>query len=146
MMRKASMVLGIIGGSIALLLALIFIIISINYRGSGHTWLQEDAMASGEVQTDSGVVGEIAFLIAGSCAFAAGVLGLTGGIIVKRKHVVSGVMMIIAAILSLLSYYNVVSMILFVLGAIFALKMPRNAVLYPPAPQNPGNPPEPQQQ
>jgi len=128
-MRKTSKVLGIIGGAIALLLALIFLITSANYRGYGHKWLQEDEVPPAVPQADSGLVGEIALLIAGCCALAAGVLGLVGGIIVKRRNFASGTMMIIAAVLSLLSYYNVVSMILFVIGAVFALKRPQAPAL-----------------
>ena len=132
-MRNTSKVLGIIGGAIALLLALILIIISVNFRGPDTPWLGEDTTAAGEVQIDSGIVGEIACLITGGLAFVAGVLGMVGAFIVNRKNVASGVMMIIAALLSLFSYYNVVSMILFVVGAVFALKRPRKtAVLQQP--------------
>lgn len=127
-MRKTSMVLGIIGSAIAFALTLIFIIISVNFRGIGHTWLKADELPPGEVQVDSGVAGEIAFLAAGGLAFVAGALGLAGSLIVNRKHVASGVMMIAAAVLCLFSYYNVVSMILFITGAVFALRRPRKTV------------------
>lgn len=121
MMKTASKVLGIIGGIIALIVAVVFIVISITFRGSDHSWLVNDIPAN-EVQIDSGVAGQIAALVASILAFIAGVLGLTGGIIVKPRPVASGVMMVVGAVLSLFSYCNILSFILLVLGAIFALK------------------------
>jgi hypothetical protein len=132
-MKTASMVLGIVGGAIALILALIFIIISVNFRGPDAPWLGEENIPDDEVRADSGLAGEIAFLVAGCIAFTAGALGLAGGLIAKRRHVAAGVLMLVAAALSPFSYYNVVSMILLVIGAIFALKRPHKATAPPRA-------------
>lgn len=120
-MRNASRVLGIIGSAIALAVAVLLIIISITFRGPGHPWLVSD-IPSGEVQVDSGVAGQVAALVTSIFAFMAFVLGLTGSIIIKQRHAASGVLMLIAAVLSLFSYYNVLSFILFVIGAVFAFK------------------------
>ena len=118
-MKRASKTLGIIGSLIALIWFLVFIIISLNFRGQGHPWLVDD-IPPGEIQTDSGVVGEVASLIAAVLALMAGALGLCGSLWVARKPVSAGTVMLIAAFLSLVSYYNVFSFLLFLLGAVFA--------------------------
>ena len=120
-MRTASKVLGIVGGAIALILAVILIVTSITFRGPGHPYLVED-IPEGVVQADSGVVGQLACLVTGCIAFTAGVLGLVGGLIIKKKNKAAGAMMIVAAVISPFSYYNFISTVLFILGAIFALK------------------------
>ena len=71
------------------------------------------------------------FLGFGIAAVAAGVLGLVGGIIVKKKNVAAGVMMIIASIISLFTFFNVASMTLFIIGAVMALKREPQPVMVP---------------
>ncbi len=79
------------------------------------------------------------FLIPGIIAAVAGVMGLVGGIIVKKKNVLAGVLMIIAAVLSLFSFFNIISMVLFILGGVFALMRERQNAMPPyyPYPQQP---------
>ncbi len=187
-MKTASMVLGIIGGAFALLLAVGLIIggiacfnvdswsdfiegdLSWYFSSDGNTWNSgdwdsdewnfesDDGSWSFKVEGDEFPADEAAafaiagagtlLLVAGIFAFVSGVLGLIGGCIAKSKSSAAGVMMIIAAVLSLFAMFNVVSMILFILGGIFALKKdtPKPAMPYPPyPPQQPyyGNPPYP---
>lgn len=157
-MRTASMVMGIVGGSIAILVSILLIFGSIaffNFNSWGYDddydsnmnsfdnfdkWnrfddfdFDEESDVNNMVQHNvPNVVGTI-FLIPAICAALAGIMGLVSGIIVKKKHTASGVMMIVAAALSLFSFFNIVSMILFVLGAVFALMRERQPVLpYPP--------------
>lgn len=96
------------------------------------------------------------FIFPAICAAIAGVLGLVGGIIVKKRNVAAGVLMIISAVLSLFSFFNVISMALFIVGAVFALMRDRSkqqgyvppypmpSYAYPQPPQYP-QPPYPQQ-
>ena len=133
-MKTASMVLGIVGGAISLILALSLIISAIALfsvdpflqdYSSTDPWDTEfsfssDFEFSGFPDSFSGRdiassvtagMGGLIIVLAVS-AFIAGVLGLVGGIIVKKHGTPSGVMMIIAAALSLISFFNIISMTL----------------------------------
>ncbi len=183
-LKTASMVLGIIGGVFALLLAAGLIIggiacfsvdswsdliesgnFSWYYSWNGNTWdseewkyeldsddwgidsdddswhveWDEDEFPADEVA--SAVVAGVATLliVTGSFALISGVLGLIGGCIVKNKNSAAGVMMIIAAALSLFAMFNIISMILFIIGGVFAFKKdtPKPAIPYPPYPPYP---------
>ena len=172
-MRTASMTLGIIGGIIALLLSFLLLFGGATFL---NTSLWKDAYDSTE--NFNGTISEsefiehttaggTIFLVTGICSAIAGILGLVGGIIVNRKNVTAGVMMIIAAAFSVFGFFNLVSIILFIVGGVFALRRePQNAVppyppppsyayqpyqAYPPSPQQPappyfGNPPVPPKQ
>lgn len=87
------------------------------YDSSGEL---QDIMPESEFIQQNASAGTV-FLATGICSAVAGILGLTGGIIVRKKHVAAGVMMIIAAVLSLFGFLNVLSMILLILGGVFAL-------------------------
>ena len=133
-MRTASMILGIIGGTLTMLWGLINVLIT----GVLLSELFPTAVTV-LLGTVLGILG-------------AGVPGLVGGIIVKRKNVAAGVLMIVSAALSIFAYFNFISIILFVLGAIFALikEQPVNpypAYFQPPYPyyQYPQYPQYPQQ-
>ncbi|MDD4096458.1 MAG: DUF4064 domain-containing protein [Oscillospiraceae bacterium] len=141
-MRNASMVLGIIGGVICIPEGLFLIaagVIFINpeiWQSIYNPGLTE---AGRQFLPDSRLISFSAtlFIIFGVLFFIAAALGLIGGIIVKKKNVASGVMMIVAAVLSLLAYFNVLSMILFLIGGILALmKEPQNVMPTDP-PQSP---------
>ena len=125
-MKKSSKVLGIVGCIIAFVLAGAFLFVSLSFRGPGHPWLVSD-IPEGQVQVDSGVAGQIASLVAACFALIASILGLCGSLNVMRKPTFAGVLMMIAAVFSLLSYFNILSFILFLIGAILALKKDRTS-------------------
>jgi hypothetical protein len=169
-MRTPSMVLGIIGGALSLVLALILVIsavavfsaaplleeysdtdswdtdFSFSYDSSDFEFSGlPDSFSRDFTSSVTTSIGGIVIVLA-VLAFIAGVLGLVGGIIVRTHNTASGVMMIIAAPLSLFSYFNIVSMTLFIIGAVFALKKERPPYPpYPPYPypQAPGSAPAP---
>ncbi len=120
-MRTASMVLGIIGGVVVML------------------WGLLNCMITNFVLISLGDVANAILLGTVLCILAAGVPGLVGGIIVKRKNIAAGVLMIVSAVLSIFAFLNIVAIILFTLGAIFALikEQPKPAVPYPPQPPYP---------
>ncbi len=167
-MRKASMVLGIVGGTIGLLFAVLLIfggLAYINLAPHNITLYPHDVPNSWDVLTDNdfdvfafdglndffddfyyetlitdrAVMGTV-FMVLGVCTAIAGVLGLVGGLIVKKKNVAAGVLMIIAAVLS---FFNIISMVLFVLGGVFALMRDRSKQqqgYLPPYPMPPNYP------
>ncbi len=119
-MRKASMVLGIVGGALSLLGALSMIIL-------GAFMNSDQGFFSGilnRVYSDffniSGDFWGILFLVIGVAELVCGVLGLIGGLKVNKNNVTAGVLMIVSAGISLLMSAWL-SMILFALGGIFAL-------------------------
>ncbi len=124
------MVLGIIGGSIIICAALSMIFnYDIPYTGIRLNLYDTFYMENG--------VSEIIFhLIAGIVYGIVGILGLIGGLIVRQKNVAGGVMMIIAAALSVI-FGNLASMVLFIIGAVYALEKERPNPVYPYPPQTP---------
>jgi len=166
-MRTAGMVMGIVGGAFALLLSIVLIFGSAVFSNSQfwddvydkdydfNSWDDDydfddvfddaydyDTYDDIEVFSQSKEVAQTMlgtiFLIPGICGAVAGIMGLVGGIIVKRKNVAAGVLMIIAAVLSLFSFFNIVSMVLFILGGVFALMRERQKPVYaPPYPTPP---------
>lgn len=137
-MRNASMVLGIIGGVISVLLGLFLILTGATFFMKTSLWepINNPTELTRDFLPDSRLISFSAtlFIIFGVLSFIAAALGLIGGIIVKKKNVASGVMMIVAAVLSIFAYFNLISMTLFIIGAVFALKKePQNVMpSYPP--------------
>lgn len=159
-MRTAGMIMGIVGGAFALLFAVLLILGSVaitNLSPWNNTYGYEydydydydyddfnnwddfnqydnDIISDSTARNIAGTV----FLIPGICGAIAGVMGLVGGIIIRKKNVASGVLMIISAVLSLICFFNIVSMVLFILGGVFALMRDRQKVVYaPPYPMPP---------
>jgi len=142
------MVLGIIGGVLCILLGLFLLFTGVIFINP-EIWqnIYKTTEAGRQFLPDSRLISFSAtlFIIFGVLSFIAAALGLIGGIIVKKKNVASGVMMIVAAVLSILAYFNVVSMILFLIGGILALmkepqKVPSDPSRYPPPYSSPDNP------
>lgn len=173
-MRTTSRVLGIIGAAISFLLG-IFLIFGGGMFLDDNMWEDSYDSFSGNAARDANAMAGAVFIGFGTAAMIAGVLGLVGGIIVTRKNVAAGVMMIIAAVVSLFTFFNVASMTLFIIGAVLAFKREPQMVMvpypayppqyypyppqpyppqaapypppYPPYPQPPAqNPPQPPQQ
>ncbi|MBN1892511.1 MAG: DUF4064 domain-containing protein [Clostridiales bacterium] len=132
-MRNASKVLGIIGGVISVLLGLFLILTGATFFMKTSLWepINNPTELIREVLPESRYITLAAtlFVIWGIVSVIAAALGLIGGIIVKKKNVASGVMMIVAAVLSIFAYFNLISMTLFIIGGVFALKKePQNAM------------------
>jgi len=143
-MRKTSMILGIIGGVVALLLALALIFMGILVLDTG-LWKDAFDILAKEYHgiiteyefLQSASIGGIVFISLGICAAVAGILGVVGGSIVKRSNVAAGVMMIIATVLSVVSFFNLISIILFVIGSVFAFRREPQSAAPPYAPYPP---------
>lgn len=155
-MRTTSRVLGIIGAAISILFGLFLILGGAAFMNSSiweSAYNSSDALNDIMTQSDyveQNVTAGMVFLSFGMGSVAAGILGLVGGLIVTRKNMAAGVMMIIAAVLSLFTFFNLVSMTLFIIGSVMALKREPQFVMppyyvYPPYPQYPQYPYPPQQ-
>jgi hypothetical protein len=166
-MRTASLVLGIIGG----VLAIIFAVISFFIGTAANVALDEledinisdiDGMEDlddfqiliedenvhidGSVDLDEPLqfagrfagsfVGAL-FWIPAILSLIGGVLGIVGAALTRKKNVIAGVLMIIAAVLCLFTVVGFISTILFVLGGIFALINDKSAQAPVPPPQPP---------
>lgn len=139
-MRKASMVLGIVGGGLSLLAALLFIIGGIVFMATDpslfenlfdNMYMDMDYIAGFIFNMTGNIIG-VVFIVFGVIKAVCGVLGLVGGLSVKNKNVTAGVLMIVAAGLSLLLSGGWITMILFTLGGIFALVKEKPPVVTPP--------------
>lgn len=138
-MKTSSMALGIIGGAISILFGLFLVLGGVVFFDDSLWEDTYDAFedydgAMSEELLETNDMAATMFLSMGICSVVAGILGLVGGCIVKRKNVASGVMMIIAAVLSVFAFFNLVSIILFILGGVFALKRETQPMM-PPYPQ-----------
>ena len=144
-MRTASLVLGIVGGALALIWVLFFtfIFVSIDsiqsdfdYEDS-YTYDDADSMLSQEngvflaqrqsMFTDPAFAPLIAIGVAG---LIGGGLGIAGGIIVRKRNVAAGVMLIVAALLCVMAFF--ISTICLILAAIFAFIKEKPKPVYPP--------------
>ena len=148
-MRNSSRVLAIIGAAISILFGIFMCFGGLTFLNDS---LWESAYDSSP-HIDSATVIEgnhtagAVFLSFGIAAIIAGVLGAVSGIIVKRKNMASGAMLIVAAVISLFTFFNVASMTLFIIGAVMAMRREPQPVMVPyPAypPQYYPYPPQPQ--
>jgi predicted PurR-regulated permease PerM len=134
-MRNASMVLGIVGGAISILLGFFLVLCglmvmytsTLEYTNATSERMSLEESESQDIEPIIKTIGAI-YLGSGIVSVIAGVLGMIGGIIVKKRNMASGVMMIIAAVFS---FFNILSMILFILGGIFALIKEPQHVMQP---------------
>jgi len=124
-MKKASMILGIVGGIIAILVALLSLLGSAVFRSIGPAFDEDTPIKYEEFdEYENTVMNQVAsntFLGFGATVLIAGILGLVGAAKVNQNNVSAGIMMIIASIISLLSFWGIFSFLLFLLGGIFAL-------------------------
>lgn len=131
-MRTASMVLGIVGGCIALVIALFVIFGGIVFMTFIQNFESSEFYSDFESDNDfdnsfnfneeeSSRFGGTIFLVMGSVLFVCGVLGIVGGILVKKRNILSGIFMIISAAVFFFTFWGIIAAILLLLGGIFAL-------------------------
>ncbi len=135
-MKTASMVLGIVGGAIAIITGLLYAFGLSAFLGGFF-----EGFARSSDSFDFSYLSNLyntLFIVFGIVCTLSGVLGLIGGIIVKKHNIAAGVMMIVAAVMS-------ISFILFLLGGIFALMKEKPQYAPQPYPQYPPYPPAPPQ-
>ena len=121
-MKKASKVLGIVGGAISLLLCAVSVFIFTLFMG--------------EFQMMADMPGFFLPLFYGFITVAAvgGILGLIGGCLVDRKRILAGVFMAISGATNFLSSTGFIAAIMLILGAVFAFLPDKNGTA-------PGTPP-----
>lgn len=136
-MKTASLVLGIIGGVLAIIFAIVFIVSGALVNtfadsfSSGMDELTEQLKAEGWEVTDnaeipanvSGLANAAAgsFWIIGILSIIGAVLGIVGGALAKKKNIVAGVLLLIAAVPSFFTGLGFLASILFIVGGILAL-------------------------
>jgi hypothetical protein len=143
-MRKASSVLGIVGGALALACAAIGIVGGVLLTAFAPDFFQNfsgffrNDFMPGNMPSFMGFAwqaGGIVIIVVSVMMLAVGVLALMGGNLVKKNNVKAGVLMLVGGGISMFTGYGWVITVLCVLGGIFALvkeKSPDNA---PPPPQ-----------
>lgn len=139
-MKTASLVLGIIGGVLAIIFGIIFIIsgIAVNSLfGSADALadtmgeLSEQMEAEGWTVEDSDVdmsgydaavgAGLTTIYVVGALSIVGAILGIVGGAMAKKKNVLAGILMLVAAIPSFFTGLGIIASILFIIGGILAL-------------------------
>lgn len=121
------MVMCIVGGALAVLFGVLYIFCSSLFLNIGTLGIGNSDVFS-ESQNASVSFAVTIFLVIGICMVVGGILGFIGGLIVRRKNIAAGVLMIIAAVLGI----NLFSVVLFILGAVFALRQDRSQMVAPP--------------
>jgi ATP/ADP translocase len=122
-MKKASMILGIIGGIIAIIIALCVIGGGIFLRNVPE--LMENSHNVRIVQRAADAAMRYNFagafmIITGVVIALAGVVGIVGGSMVRGRSTAGGIMMLTAGFVSLITGFAVISFVLFLIGGIFA--------------------------
>ena len=127
-MKKASHILGLIGGVLALVCAAACIIVGLlivlfapSLAGFIAGFLHGPEANLPGLFGMFTQIGGAALIIAGLIMAAAGVLALVGAHHVGKRNVKAGVLMLVAAGLSLITGYGWVITVLCVLGGVFAL-------------------------
>lgn len=127
-MKTASLVLGIIAGVLAIIFGIIFMLSGalINY---GTNYLDE---VSSELEdmgwevdvdvtlSDAGRTVATGATLIGIFSIVGAILGIIGGALAKKKGVLAGIFMIVAAIPSFFTGVGFIASILFIVGAILA--------------------------
>lgn len=141
-MKKASRVLGIVGGSLSFLMALLCVIGGLVFMSADSGFFKEifsqmyDEMGYSTnfmLSWTADIMG-VMLIIFGVLKVVCGVLGLIGGLKVNKNNVTAGVLMIVAAGVSLIMTGGWIATILFTLGGIFALVRERQPVAPPSLP------------
>ena len=144
-MRKASRVLGIVGGSVCLFSAIILGLVILAMASFSEFEFYDDSLlnmsfaqgTSAYSALDPTIKDEILsilpYLI---CSFVAGALGITGGVLVRKKNIVSGILFIVSVGASD-GYFNFPSIICLILAAIFAFVKEKPKPVYPYYPYAP---------
>jgi hypothetical protein len=119
-MKKASLALGIIGGVLAAIVAVIFIVYGIFVTAVGNVASSTDddagilkGIAKGVAKATTEVIGTVCFVI-GLISAAGAALGFVGAAKVKKNGTVAGILFIIAVI------PGIIASILFIIAAVFA--------------------------
>jgi len=130
-MRKASMVLGLIGGIMAILIALLIIAGGVFFSQALPALMDSELSAEyydeiGELDADvdmdtaMSMVG-VVFAGLGGLLLVAGILGVIGAAVVNKNNVLAGVLMLIGGVIAMITIYGFLCFILLILGGIFAL-------------------------
>ena len=142
-MKTASFVLGIIGGVLAIIIGIIYIIggaaasafvgstdqlsntlneLGDQLEADGWTVDNSDMDLSALDGTYNAAVGAAltTVYIFGILGIIGGVLGIIGGAISKKKNILAGIFLIIAAVTGFLVAFGFLASILFIIAAIFA--------------------------
>lgn len=118
-MKKTSMILGIIGGIIAIIIALFVIGSGIFFKSLPE--IMENAQNLRMASRGLGL--EIAgnwTIIIGVVILLNGVLGIVGGAMVKEHNTAGGIMMLTASFVALITLWSILSFVLFLIAGIFA--------------------------
>jgi hypothetical protein len=125
--------LGIIAGSFAFLVSILIFILNIGTIAANHQSFENSNLSK--------ALAVFLFMVPAIVNLLVGILGLTAALIMKKRHTAAGVMMIIGAFICMFGFFNVISMVLLVIGSVFALKPDRLAQV-PPQPALPYISPE----
>ncbi|OQA46708.1 MAG: hypothetical protein BWY46_01989 [Firmicutes bacterium ADurb.Bin300] len=115
-MRTASLVLGIIGGVLAVIFALIFMASGALVGSLGGAFEIEGNLPADQA---AGLVASSLYII-GGLSIVGAVLGIVGGAMAKKKNILAGIFLIVAAIPSLFTGLGIIASILFIIGGVFA--------------------------
>lgn len=131
-MKTASLVLGIIGGVLAVIFAVVFIIggALVSSMESGMDALASQMAAEGWEVTDNSNASNVVSAAAGAAAgtlwligiasIVGAVLGIVGGVFARKKNILAGIFMVVAAIPSIFTGLGLIASVLFVVGGILA--------------------------
>lgn len=133
-MRKASYVLGIVGGCLALIIAFVSLISGLFILMGGQAIFSEITSFLNQVTRMNygpwnflsgnfiGWIGGLMVLYVCAMSLSAGILGLIGAVSVNKNNVKAGVLMLVGAGLCFITpAIGFIPMVLLILGGIFAL-------------------------
>jgi hypothetical protein len=134
-MRTASRVLGIVGGCMAIVFSLVIIFAGVMFavvipsieNSEFHIDVEPDNDFYDSYNFDDETLNKFLsipgfiFFCLRSLIFISGVLGLVGGILVTKRNVLSGVLMLVGGAICLVIIWAFLIAVLLIIGGIFAL-------------------------
>ena len=125
-MRTASMVLGIVGGCLALLIGALAILGGVAFNTMppiDHSeFYAEHNLEYDQAEVDQSQKTAISmFFVLGGIICLFGLLGIAGGILAKKKNILAGIFMLFSGGLCFSVIWAILAAIPLILGGIFAL-------------------------
>lgn len=132
-MKTASLVLGIIGGVLAIIFAIIFIgsgalvgsmaqgidELTAQMEEEGWEVVEDESVSVLATDVTGAAAGTLLFI--GIASIIGAAMGIVGGALAKKKSIIAGILMLVAAIPSFFTGLGIIASVLFIIGGIMAL-------------------------
>ena len=123
-MRKASKILGIIGGVIAIIIALYFLVQVTVFRPTTAYFIDRCIPVNEtEIPAVLNVLLGVSVLV-----LIVGILGIVGGVLVEKNRILAGGLLLFCCIISFMTFMAIITCPLFFIASTFAINEGRGLI------------------